>query len=184
MPDATMTNAAARYPRVVIDREKLGENIDYVIEKCGEYGVEVAGVIKGANGIPGIIPLYLSKPFVQIASSRLEQLRRVREMDPEHRKETLLLRIPMLSEIEEVVELCDVVLVSEEVQLRALDRVASEQGKTVKVILMADLGALREGWWDRAERLKAALLAENDLGSISLEGVGTNLGCYGSIVPT
>jgi len=184
MPDETMLNAKPRYPRVVVDREKLGENLDYVIEKCGDYGVEVAGVIKGANGIPGIIPLYLTRPCVQIASSRLEQLRRVREMDPGHTKDTLLLRIPMLSEIEEVVELCDVVLVSEEIQLKALDRVAAEQGKTVKVILMADLGDLREGWWDRGEMLKAALLAENELENIRLEGVGTNLGCYGSIVPT
>ena len=133
MPDNT-----PKYPRIVVDREKLRENMDYVLERCGEYGIEVAGVIKGASGIPGIIPDYLSRPFVQIASSRLDQLRRVREMDREHTKDTLLLRIPMLSEIDEVVELCDVVLVSEEVQLMALDRAAAEQGKIVKVILYAE----------------------------------------------
>lgn len=184
MPDGIAQNAAPRYPRVVVDREKLGENMDYVLEKCAEYGVEVAGVIKGVNAISGVIPEYLSRPFVHIASSRLEQLRRVREMDPEHTKETLLVRIPMLSEIEEVVDVCDIALVSEEAQLIALDRAAATRGKIFKVILMADLGDLREGWWDRDELVKAALLAENDLKNISLEGVGTNVGCYGSVMPT
>ena len=179
-----MPDVRPRYPRIVVDREKLGENMDYVLEKCGEYGVQVAGVIKGVNAIPGVIPEYLARPFVQVASSRLEQLRAVREMDREHAKETLLLRIPMLSEMEEAAEVSDVVLVSEEAQLRAMDSACANIGKTMKVILMADLGDLREGWWDREELVKAALLAENDLQNIRLEGVGTNVGCYGSVLPT
>jgi predicted amino acid racemase len=68
--------------------------------------------------------------------------------------------------------------------LRALNESAGAIGRCHKVILMVDLGDLREGFWDRDELLNAALLVENELPNLYLSGVGTNLGCYGSIDPT
>jgi predicted amino acid racemase len=49
---------------------------------------------------------------------------------------------------------------------------------------MAELGDLREGIWDRGELLSAAIAVERDFKSLDLIGIGTNLGCYGSIAPT
>ncbi len=61
---------------------------------------------------------------------------------------------------------------------------SGKQGKVHQVILMVDLGDLREGFWDKEELLEAALMVENDLPNLELAGVGTNLGCYGSINAT
>ena len=39
-----------RYPRLEINLAHLKDNVAYVVEKCGSCGIQVAGVIKGANG--------------------------------------------------------------------------------------------------------------------------------------
>jgi predicted amino acid racemase len=96
----------------------------------------------------------------------------------------MLIRVPMLSEASEAVRLAEISLNSELAVLRALNEAAGKQGKTHKVILMADLGDLREGFWNRDELLAAAREVEGELGNLYLAGVGTNLGCYGSIFPT
>ena len=56
----------------------------------------------------------------------------------------------MLSEVSDVVRLTDISLNSEFEVIKALKRVEG-RGKLHKVILMADLGDLREGFWDKEE---------------------------------
>ena len=50
-----------------------------------------------------------------------------------------------------------------------------------KVILMGDLGDLREGFWDQDELVQTALEVEREMPHLELAGVGTNLGCYGTV---
>ena len=68
--------------------------------------------------------------------------------------------------------------------IRAIDRACEKFGRTHGIILMADLGDLREGYWDNDELVETAVYIENELKNVKLTGVGTNLGCYGSIKPT
>ena len=49
---------------------------------------------------------------------------------------------------------------------------------------MADLGDLREGYWDKDEMADVAVKVENEMPNLELAGVGTNVGCYGSLLPT
>ena len=93
----------------------------------------------------------------------------------------MLLRVPMLSEVERVVDLCASSLNSEIEVLKALNTAALDMGKTHNVILMADLGDLREGFWDKAELTEVAKKVERDMKGLYLEGVATNLGCYGAV---
>ena len=48
---------------------------------------------------------------------------------------------------------------------------------------MAEMGDLREGYVGE-DLVKAALMVENELDGLELAGVGMNVGCYGSILPT
>ncbi len=95
-----------------------------------------------------------------------------------------LIRIPMMSDAGEVVRLADGSLNSDITVLRALDRAARDQGKIHKVILMSDLGDLREGFWGEEALTDASLTVERELTGLKLEGIGTNLGCYGSVMAT
>ena len=90
----------------------------------------------------------------------------------------------MLSEVEDVIRITDMSLNSELEVIKALNEEARRQGKLHKIILMAEMGDLREGYWDREELLNVAEYIENKLINIQLVGIGTNVGCYGSILPT
>jgi len=170
------------YPRVEIDLKKLRNNIDQMVTRCKSQGIEVAGVIKGCTGIPQCAKQFEEGGCSFIASSRLEQLQDAKNFGI--KLPLMLIRIPMLSEVKDVISLTDISLNSEEAVLKALNDEAMIQGKTHKVILMVDLGDLREGFWSKDELLNAALKVEHQMNGLELAGVGTNLGCYGSINAT
>ena len=171
-----------RYPRVEINLAHLQHNVSKVVEKCGSFGIQVAGVIKGATGIPEVARAFDKGGAAFIASSRLEQLEDAINAGIE--KPMMLIRIPMLSEVKDVIRMADISLNSEFEVIKALNDEARAQGKLHKVILMADLGDLREGFWDKDEMIKVAEYIENKMINIQLVGIGTNVGCYGSISPT
>lgn len=174
--------AADRNPKLIIDLNKLRNNIDKVQNMCKDAGVEIAGVIKGFTGLSEVAAQFERCGCKFIASSRIEQLEAVKE----HGIQTplMMIRIPMLSEAADIVRVTDISLNSSVEVLKELNKQARLQDKKHKVILMADLGDLREGFWDKEEMLEAALMVENDLHNLELAGVGTNLGCYGAIAPT
>ncbi|MDR2089550.1 MAG: alanine/ornithine racemase family PLP-dependent enzyme, partial [Clostridiales Family XIII bacterium] len=161
---------------------KLRHNIDQIKARCEARGVRLTGVIKGFSGIPACAKVFEEAGCQYIGTSRLEQIADAVEYGV--KGPFMLIRLPMLCEAEDTVRLAEISLNSEPDVLRALDAAAAKQGKRHKVVLMADLGDLREGFWDRRELLEAALLVERELSHLYLAGVGTNLGCYGSIFPT
>ena len=83
-----------------------------------------------------------------------------------------------------MVRLCETSLQSERVTLDALEEECVLQGKTHRVIVMADLGDLREGFWDKDEMVDVCVHVERELPHVELAGVGVNLTCYGSTKPT
>ena len=171
-----------KFPRIVIDRDKLRNNCTQIVKHCEAQGIAVAGVIKGAGGLPEIARLYRSCGAAQLATSRLEQMELWRwEGIP---GPYMLLRVPGLSELPEVARLADYSLQSDATTLDALNSVCDEQGVTHRVIVMADLGDLREGFWDKTEMVEVCCHVEQGLDHLHLAGVGVNLGCYGAVKPT
>ena len=171
-----------KFPRIVIDRDKLRNNCTQIVKHCEARGIAVAGVIKGAGGLPEIARLYRSCGAAQLATSRLEQMelwRREGIPGP-----YMLLRVPGLSELPEVARLADYSLQSDATTLDALNSVCAEHGVTHRVIVMADLGDLREGFWDKTEMVEVCCHVEQGLDHLHLAGVGVNLGCYGAVKPT
>lgn len=171
-----------RYPRLEINLAHLKHNVAKVVEKCGNCGIQVAGVIKGATGIVEVAKQFDEGGAAFIASSRLEQIEDARNAGIE--KPMMLIRIPMLSEVEDVIRLTDISLNSELAVIKALNEEARKQGKLHKVIVMADMGDLREGFWDKEEMADVCEYIEKELANLRLVGIGTNVGCYGSISPT
>ena len=171
-----------RYPRVEVNLGHLRHNIRTVVDKCGAMGIDIAGVIKGATGLPEVAKAYAEEGAKWIASSRLEQIEDAINAGID--KPTMMIRVPMLSEVPEVIRLCDYSLNSEEVVLEALNEEAGKQGKIHNVIIMADMGDLREGFWDKDEMARVCKRIDDEMKNLHLAGIGTNLGCYGSINPT
>lgn len=171
--------ATTSYPRLICDMSLLSSNIRAVADRCHASGVRLAGVVKGANGPLPINRLFAENGCDQLASSRLSQLRRCAGLG----KPTMLIRVPMPCELEEVARVCDYSLHSDLSVLQALNEICLREKKRHKVVLMMDLGDLREGWWEEEELLAAAVTVERELEGLTLAGIGTNLGCYGAVVP-
>lgn len=171
-----------RYPRLEINLEHLKSNVATVVERCASQGVQVMGVIKGVTGLPEAAKAFDEGGAAMIASSRLEQIEDA--INAGITKPMVLIRLPMKSEVHDVIRLTEMSLNSELEVIKALNEEAKKQGKLHKVILMVEMGDLREGYWDRNELMNVAEYVEKELSNIELAGVGTNVGCYGSILPT
>jgi predicted amino acid racemase len=170
------------YPIIEIHTGKIRKNAQMILNLCRENGIEPAAVIKGFNAIEEITDIIVEVGYETIASSRLPHLAAVRRRG--YPVKTLMLRLPMRSEIENVVSLCDISLNSELQTIRLLDLEACRQNRKHGVILMRDLGDLREGIFDAETFIDAAVSIERDFHNLFLHGVGTNLSCYGTIIPT
>lgn len=171
----------SKYPMLEVSKSKLQENVKQVVSRCNDVGVNVTGVVKGFNGIEELANVMADSGCYQLASSRIEQIKKLRDYGIS--KEMMLIRIPMHSEIKELVEFVDISLNSEISTIKKINEEARKQGKNHKVILMIDLGDLREGIIDRKEAVETAKYIEEELKNITFAGIGTNLGCYGSIKP-
>ncbi len=169
------------YPILEINIRKLEENLDYIKLKLEKENIFLTGVLKGCGCLKEIVDMYKLKGLHSIASSRVKHLEEIKENDC--KIPTMLLRIPMLSEIEDVIKYADISLNSELDTLKALEIEAKKQDKKHSIILMFDLGDLREGCFELSELLLQAEYVEKS-SHLHLLGVSTNLSCYGSILPS
>ncbi|WP_350343853.1 alanine/ornithine racemase family PLP-dependent enzyme [Proteinivorax tanatarense] len=169
------------YPQIEIDLKKIGENAKVMLHQCKAHGVVPCAVTKVVCADKKVATELVENGFKQLADSRIENIIKLREYFGQ-KIETLLLRLPMLSDCEKVVQYCDISLNSELATLKELDKHAKRQKKTHKVIIMVDLGDLREGIWpNEVLTLKDEL---KKLNNIEVLGLGTNLTCYGGVIPT
>lgn len=171
-----------QYPQLEIDLDGLRNNAEAVISRCREAGIAVCGVVKGADGLPEVARTLRQCGAVELGTSRLEQVARCRAAGVEG--PWLLIRIPGLTELADTVALCEASLQSEWPTLEALEQECVRQGKTHRVIVMVDLGDLREGFWDREEFVTVCERVERELPRVHLAGIGVNMSCYGSTKPT
>ncbi len=166
-----------RHPALIIDLEKLKENTRIITELCQGSGIDFCAVTKAVCARPEIAQAFLEGGATSLADSRVENLMKL-ESFPVPK---LLLRIPMPSEADEVVRYADASLNSEWTTLERLSQAAVRQGLIHGVILMTELGDLREGVLPgRLIDLAGWTLR---LPGVRLLGIGTNLNCYGGVIP-
>lgn len=166
-------------PRLTIDLDKIERNTRVITSLCRAHGITVSGVTKGVCGHPEVAQAMRRGGVESISDSRLENLRRLRAGGVKGSLE--LIRLPALSEVGEVVEWADLSLNSELPVVRALSRAASGAGRVHGVVLMVELGDLREGM--KPEDLQPVAKEVLGLPGLRLAGIGANLGCFAGVVP-
>lgn len=171
-----------KLPCLEVHLDRLYHNAQQIISRCAPKGISVCGVVKGVEGMPAVARVMQRAGAAQIGTSRLEQVARCRAAGIEG--PFMLIRIPGLTELADTVSLCEMSLQSERATLDALEQECRRQGKTHAVVVMADLGDLREGFWSEDELVETCCHVEQQLPHVHLAGIGVNLSCYGSIKPT
>ena len=174
------------YPRLTIDLNKLKSNLDAVAKITKEEGnCSLMIVTKGLCADPEMVKLLIAHPQVDfLADSRVKNLATYVDEARSAGKETVLLRLPMKNEIAEVIKVADISFNSEIATLRLLNEEAGRQNKLHKVVLMIDLGDLREGiFFEETEEIEQIVSEILNMSHLQLYGIGVNLTCYGAIIP-
>jgi len=166
-------------PRLEIDLGKIQHNTRTLVERLAKRGISVTGVTKATLGSPEIAHAMLLAGVSGLGDSRIENIEAMRSSNVSARMS--LIRSPMLSQAKRVVTSADV---SFNTELDVIRRLSLEAGKIERmhaVVLMVELGDLREGIMPAD--LMAAVSEILSLPNIVLKGLGTNLACRSGASP-
>ncbi len=166
--------------RVIIDLHALAHNlktIDFWMEHHGATWTVVTKVLCGHRELLYVLQLMGVR---SMGDSRLDNLRAIERIIPDF--DAWYLRGPSLSAVDETVQLADVSLNSEIEVIEALSEASARLGKLHRVIIMIELGDLREGILPGS--LMKFYKHVFQLPHIQVIGIGANLGCLSGAVPT
>ncbi|NNK84017.1 MAG: alanine/ornithine racemase family PLP-dependent enzyme [Desulfobacterales bacterium] len=165
-------------PRIEISLSQIRDNACMLSELYGKKGISLMGVSKAVLGEPSIAEAMIQGGVKFIADSRIENIQKMKNAGIETR--LVLLRTP-LSQAESVIKSVDISLNTEVETLEKLSYYAKAQNINHQVIVMVELGDLREGILpcDLSQFIRKTL----SLSHIKIVGIGCNLACYGGVKP-
>lgn len=168
-------------PELQMDIKRIKKNAMELVKKAKEQNITVTGITKGVCGNIDFSTALVGAGVDYLGDSRIENLKQMSSLDIKK----MLLRSPKISEVGEVVQYADYSLNSELKVIMALSDAALLQGKIHNVILMIDVGDLREGiWFDDEQLIYQTIRHILQLKGVDLVGIGTNLTCFGGVIPT
>jgi predicted amino acid racemase len=166
-------------PRVEISLGKIAHNVNALMELYGSRGIQICAVTKAVCGDPRIAEVLVKSGIRILADSRMANIRKMRNAGIE--AQFFLLRTPFIGQAEAVVTFTDMSLNSDLSVIEKLSEFALKQHARHKIILMVELGDLREGLMplDMLGTIERVI----ELEGIQLAGLGANLACFGGIEP-
>lgn len=166
-------------PRLDVDLDRIEHNARSLVQRLAERGISVTGVTKAGLGSAAIANAMLRGGVSALGDSRIDNIEAMR-CDQVAAPMTLI-RSPMLSQANRVIRSADVSFNTELSVVKQLSAVARQTGQLHQVVLMVELGDLREGIMPAdLEHIVCAVLR---LPNIILLGIGTNLACQGGVAP-
>jgi predicted amino acid racemase len=166
-------------PRLEIDLEKIRHNAATLASRLKARGIAVTGVTKATLGNPLIAGVLLQAGVRGLGDSRIENIETMRHAGV--RAAMTLIRSPMMSQADRVVAHADVSFNTELDVISKLSIAARRAGRTHGVVLMIELGDLREGIMP--EDLERMVRETLRFPNIRLRGIGTNLACRSGVSP-
>ncbi|WP_409526204.1 alanine/ornithine racemase family PLP-dependent enzyme [Nitrincola sp. MINF-07-Sa-05] len=166
-------------PRLDIDLDKIYHNACSLVRRLAARGISVTGVTKASLGSTAIANTFLRAGVTHLGDSRIDN---IEAMHREHiTAPMMLIRSPMLSQVTRVVRHSDMSVNTEMTVIRALSAAAGVAGCTHGIMLMVELGDLREGIMPADLEHVAREVVR--LPHVRLCGIGTNLACQSGVVP-
>jgi len=166
-------------PRLDINLDKIHHNASVLVKRLAERDISVTGVTKATLGSPEVANAMLRAGVNGLGDSRIENIESMR--NARIPASMTLIRSPMLSQANRVVRHADVSFNTELDVISKLSSEAQKERRTHGVVLMVELGDLREGIMP--DDLKNTVHEMLRFPNITLRGIGTNLACRSGAAP-
>ncbi len=167
-------------PRIEVDLCKIRHNTQTLVKRLGLRGVGVTGVTKAVCGHPAIAQAMLDGGATALADARIRNVQRLRSTGLTG--PITLIRTPMLSQADEVVQSCEASYNTEIPVISALAAAAIRNGSVHGIILMVEMGDRRDGIFP--EKLAEIAQQVRQMPGVTLEGIGANFACLNGRAPT
>ncbi len=163
-----------------LDKEKLNHNYKFLNELFTKNGIEWGIVTKLLCGNEKFLREVLGLKPQQVLDSRVQNLRMIKDIDPDI--QTVYIKPPSKRSIPNVVKFADVSFNTEYDTIKFLSQEAKKQKKLHKIIIMIEMGDLREGVM--GDKLVDFYGKVFHLPNIRIVGIGTNLNCLHGVMPS
>jgi ornithine racemase len=163
-----------------LHKEKLKHNYEFLNSLFQNNNITWGIVTKLLCGNRTYLKEVISLGIKQVCDSRVSNLKVIKRLDP--RIETIYIKPPAKRAIRSVVKYSDISLNTELYTIRLLNGEAMKQGRIHRIIIMIEMGDLREGvLGDNLVEFYGSIF---DLPNIEVTGLGTNLNCLYGIMPS
>lgn len=169
---------------LIIYKSKIKENIKYLSKYFKEKQIRWSLITKVFSGDKEFLSNILTSDVIEnissVGDSRLTSLKNLRAVNPDMR--TIYIKPPSQVYVEEVINYADISLNTSLSTIESLNKEAKRQNKVHEIIIMIELGELREG----VNRESVIHFCEKvfQLSNIEVIGIGSNLGCMYGVEPT
>jgi predicted amino acid racemase len=164
---------------IALETKKLANNFNYLDDYFKNHDIDWSIVTKILCGNEGYLTELLNLGIKQYSDSRISNLKMIKNLD--QKAQTIYIKPPAKGVIEEVVTYADISMNTDFHTIQMLSDEAVKQSKMHKIIIMIDLGELREGVMrDDFVDFYAKVF---EMPNIEVVGLGTNLACLYGILP-
>lgn len=168
----------SRKTRLTVDLSKLTANFQTLNARCLAAGVTLTPVLKAISAAPEVITALAKVGLNEVGASRWSDFAHWQKFSEIRRT---VLRLPALSELDDILSHSDCSLNAQPEVMSALDAAATRRGITHEIILMVDCGDLREGF----NISDLSMIGElcRGFNSLKVIGLGTNFSCFAGVRP-
>ncbi len=165
---------------IAISRKKLKHNYDFLEKLFNKHNIGWGIVSKLLCGNPMYLQELIGLGAKELMDSRISNLRTIKRIDPTVK--TMYIKPPPRRSIQSLVRYADVSMNSDLETMNLISEEAHKQDKVHQVIIMVEMGELREGVM--GDNLVNFYEKVFELPNIEILGFGTNLNCLYGVMPS
>lgn len=169
---------------LIVRTRKIIENIEKLNAFLQKHNKQWSLTVKVLSGHKKILKAILESQAIKsthsIADSRLSNLKNIKAISPDIK--TMYIKPPSLQSVKTVIDVADYSFNTSYETLEALNEEAKRRKKVHQVVIMIEMGELREGVM--RDEFISFYSKSFELSHIKVVGIGTNLGCMYGVEPT
>lgn len=165
---------------ITISSKKLRHNFTFLKKFFDQHNIEWGIVSKLLCGNEIYLKELIDMGARELLDSRISNLRKIKSINPE--VTTVYIKPPPRKSLRSIVKYADVSFNSDLETMQLLSKEAAQQKKVHRVIIMIEMGDLREGVL--GENLVSFYESVFELPNIEVLGFGTNFNCLYGVMPS